>query len=325
MNAMENKDTKEINLLQLLSLIGDWLIKLFNNILRLLGKSLQLLFKYWVISLIVIGIAVVVGQYLARPSAKKYKAGAIAMLYGSNVSTAREVCRQLQNSTVIDKSFSLAHKLNIPDSVAKNIVGINEFNVVDYLKDGSQDMIDFKRSHSLSDTLNLVMQDRFYVQVTTMKISQIPIVQQALLNYFNNNATLRGEFEASKAGLQARIDLCNKEIDRIDSLARVSYFKDAERKISFDNNRLIVGDQNKQLFYNDILNLQNIKSNTQHNLVDYQQPMNFVSGLVVDPNPINSRFKYLIYSLIIGFFVGIVATFLAENFKMIFNYLVNKK
>lgn len=323
---MENKnDTKEINLLQLLNLIGNWLVKLLNSIFGFAGKSLQLIFKYWVVSLVIMIIAIAIGQYFARPSVRRYNAGAVAMLHGSNVATAKEVCRQLQNSTSLDRTFSLAHKLNIPDSVAQNIVGISEFNIVDYLKDGSQDMIDFKRAHSLNDTLNLVMQDRFYVQVLTKKISQVPIVQEALLNYFNNNPTMRGEFEAFKLGLQGKIDVCNKEISRLDSLAKVTYFKDADKKISLENNRLIVGDQTKQLFYNDILNLHNIRSQTELMLTEFNQPMNFTSGLIVDPRPVNGRFKYLVYSILIGFLGGFVLTSLIENFNVIFNYLTNKK
>lgn len=326
MSTLENKnEPKEINLLQLLKMIGDWLVKVVNSFLRFVGLSLQLIVKYWILTLIVLLISVFLGQYLARPSARKYKAGAVAMLYGSRTSTAQEVSRQLQNSFVSEESFSLANKLAIPDSVAKNILAISNYNVIDYLKDGSQDMIDLKRNHSLSDTTNLIMQDRLYIQVITKNVSQIPVVQDAILKYFNNNPTMKGEFEIVKKGLEEKINVCDNEIARLDSLAKVSYFKDADKNISLDNNKLVVGEQRKQLFFNEILQLQDIKTSAQHKLVDFRQPINFTSGFIVNPEPINSRLKYLIFSFLIGISLSVLSVFIIDNFKCIYNYLTKRK
>lgn len=322
---MENKnDSNEMNLLQLLKLSWNGIVKGVKGIVNFTGLTLQLMMKHWVATIIVVLVCVLLGQYLARPSARKYKAGAVAMLYGSNVATAKEVSSQLQNSIANEPDFSLAHKLGVSQDVAKNIVGIDNFNVIDFLKDGTQDMIDFKKTHSLTDTLNLVMQDRLYIQVITKNISQLPIVQNALLNYFNHNSIMMRKFETEKANLNDKINLCDKEIARLDSLAKVSYFKDADKKISFEDNRLIVGEQKKQLFYGDVLNLQDIKANTQASLINFVQPMNFTSGLIVNPTPINSRIKYLIYSLIIGIIVGGIFVHFAENWGKIVTYLNSK-
>lgn len=322
---MEDKNTKEINLLQLLAIVIDWLKNIIQKGLKFAGLSLQLAVKHWVITVSVLILSVALGQYLARPAAKKYNANAVALLYGVNVSTAKEVCRQLENSLGTEKTQSLAFKLGIADSVAKNIVCIQNFSVIDYLKDGSQDAVDLKRGHSLNDTLNLIMQDRFYLQVTTRNIAQLPVVQQALLNYFNTNPMMKGEYESVKKGLEEKAVLCDKEIARLDSLAKVSYFKDADPKISLVNNKLVVGEQMKQLFYNDVLNLQSQKSLTQNVLINFKQPMNFPSGLVLNPMPINGRAKYGVYSILIGSAIALVLAFLLENLKKITNYLTNKK
>ena len=322
---MEDKNSKEVNLLQLLSLMVNWLKKVLKNLFHFIGFLLQLAFKYWPVSLAIMVLSVLAGQYLARPSARKYQAGAIAMLYGNDISTAKEISRQLQNTISTNESLSLSSKLGIADSVGKNIVKIEVFNVIDYLDDYSADLIDFKKSHSLSDTTNLVMQDRVYIRVTTRNISQINTFQDALLKYFNENPKMKRRFESTKSDLQAKIDACDKEINRLDSLAKVSYFKEQSKNISLTDNKLIVGEQKKQLFYEDILMLQDIKASINGSFVDFKQPMEFPAGLVIDSKPINGRVKYGIYSLMIGLALVFLATYLLENFKKIFNFLTSKK
>lgn len=322
---MAEKDTKEINLLDLINVFVNWIVKLIKSLAKFIGSLFQLAVKYWALFLAVLILSVAAGLYLSRPAANQYKAGSVALLYGCETSTAQEVCRQLQNSLSTDKSFSLATKLGIPDSVAKNILSIQNFNVIDYLKDGTPDAVDFKRKHSLTDTLNLVMKDRIYIQAITKNISQLPVFQEALLKYFNNNPMMNAQFESAKNDLQDKIQLCDKEISRLDSLARVTYFKDTDKKISFENNRLVVGEQKKQLFYDDILRLQDIKSYTKSKLVNFKRPIEFPSGLVLNPAPINSRLKYGVYGVILGALLGFLLVFLLDNSKKIIHYLKNKK
>lgn len=322
---MEEKNAKEINLLQLLSMIFDWFAALIKKLINFIGLTLQLAVKYWLFVLIILILSISVGLYLSRSSVAKYKAGAVMLLYGSDLSTTKEVCRQLQNSIASNKSYSLANKLGVPDSVAKNIVLISNYNVIDYLKDGTPDAVDFKRNHSLTDTLNLVMNDRIYLQIITKSISQLPVVQEALLKYFNDNPMMQRDFENGKQNLQDRINLCDKEIRRLDSLAKVSYFKDEGKKIAFENNQLIVGEQKKQLFYDDILKLQDIKSETKNTLVNFRQPVDLPSGLVINAVPVNNPIKYGILSFIFGALISILFVFIADNFKKIINYLSSKK
>lgn len=327
---MEDKNAKEVNLLDLISLVGKWVLDVTKKLFQFIGFLLQLVFKHWVVTAIVLLLSIVAGQYLARPSAKKYEAGGMAMLYGCENTTVREVFRQLQNS-IISKdatslsSMKLATVLGINDSIAKNIVQLQSYNVIDYLDDATPDLVDFDNNHSLKDTMNLVMRNQIYIKVQTLKPSQIKLFQDALLAYFNNNPMLKSEFESSKAGLANRIQICDTEIKRLDSLANISYFKDSDKKISLDNNNLIVGEQKKQLFYNDLLALQDIRNNSNNRLLLYKKPVDFPAGLIVNPAPLNGRLKYGVYSLFIGGLLALMLVYLIDNLKNIVNFLTNKK
>ncbi len=321
---MEDNNSKEINLLQLISLFFDWLIKIGKNILKAVSYILRLTFRRKITFIIVILVAIAVGQYMSRKSARIYKAGATAMIYGGDAQTVRAICKQLENSTPANKLISLSTKLSLPDSVAKNIVAIGSYYWIDFMRDSVADVVDFKDKHSLSDTMNVRMRDRVYIQLMTKSISQVPVVQQAILNYLNNNSDLKTQFETKRNDLLQQIKICNTESARIDSLAKEFYFKSPESQLQVTNNSVLLGEQRKQLFYGELLRLQELRGAAQIKLADFKQPVDMPSGLVVDPFPINGRVKYGILSILIGYALAFVLAVLLENFKGIMSFLKKK-
>ncbi|ADQ78280.1 hypothetical protein Palpr_0118 [Paludibacter propionicigenes WB4] len=321
---MEKDKLKEINLLQLIAMLFDWLGGLLKSVLEGLGYLLRLSYRHALITIIITGLAVGAGLFLSRPSARIYKAEAMAMIYGSEAQTVKEICKQLENSISTNNLYSLSATLQIPDSVARNIVQFQSFYVIDYLKDKIADRVDFDNNHPLTDTLNVRMTDRLYFRIKTKNTGQIPIVQKALLNYFNTNEVMKTQFENKKNELKQEIDICNAECKRIDSLAKVSYFKDVDKQIKFENNKLIVGEQKKQLFYDDLLNIHKAKSKAEIQYVNYKQPMALPSGFAVIQIPINGSVKYGVLGLLIGYLVSLIVSALFENRKKIAKYLNRK-
>ncbi len=318
---MEENNSKEINLLQLISVFIDWLKKVALAIVNVLGGILKLSYRQIIVLIIVIGASVVVGQYLSRKSARIYSAEAMAMIYGAEAQTVRDISRQIETSSPIDPLTSLSQKLSIPDSIANNIVGINSFYVIDYMNDSVADMVDFGNNHSLSDTTNIRMKDRVYFRLKTRNIAQVPIIEAALLKYFNSNNTLKTQFENKKNELIQQVNICDSEMKRLDSLAKVTYFKNPDKQLRFDNNRLIVGEQYKQLFYGELLRLQKEKAETQDKLINFSEPVVIPSGFVINPTAENGRLKYGVYSLLIGYAISILIAIFVENYKKIFKYL----
>ena len=86
-----------------------------------------------------------------------------------------------------------------------------------------------------------------------------------------------------------------------------------------------MGEQKKQLFYNDILSLQELRNINTNSLVLYKKPVDFPAGLIVNPVPINGRIKYGVYSIFIGSLLALIMVYLIDNLKKIINYLINKK
>jgi len=317
-------NSKEINLLQLLNLLFAWIVKCVKGIVRFFGHLIQLTYKFRLITFFLIICGTGVGLYLSRPSAKVYKAEAMAMLYGSEAQTVKEVCKQLENSIASNNLYSLSAKLSLPDSITKNIVEFHAFYAITYHKDSVAETIDFKESHPISDTINVKMKDRLYFQVLTKNITQLPKVQDAILNYLNNNVTIRTEYINKRNESLQKIKICNDEIKRIDSLAKISYFKTPEKQLRFENNNLLIGEQKKQLFYDDLLRLQKTKSRQESKLAYFKQSVVLPAGFNPSPIVLNGTLKYSTIGLLIGYLVAVLASFLLEHRKAIVRYLEGK-
>ena len=322
--SMKENDNKEINLLQLLELTINWIKNLCIKAVNLIGRLIQLLYRHLIITIVLSVICLSISIYLTRPGAKIYKAEALAMIYGSDAQSVREISKQLENTAPTIKTTSLINKLSLPDSVVKNIVGFHSYNVIEYIKDHVAIAVDYNDNYSQKDTMYVKMRDRVYMKLLTKKPNQVPIIEKAILNYFNNNEMLKTHFNNARNQLTEQIKVSKLELARVDSLAKVNYFKDNNQQLRFDKNTLVVGEQQKQLFYNDLLRLQDIISNSQNGLENFKQPIEIPSGFVVNPIPINSTLKYGVFSLIIALFLSLLIAGFIENSKHISNFLKGK-
>lgn len=318
---MEENNSKEINLIDLLLSFFGWLKKIGIGFLNLLGNTLRLLFRHKILNFLILIFCIALGFYMGRSSKREYRAEAMAILNGSIAQTVKEVARQLESSSALGDFTTLSSKLSLPDSVTNNITEIASFYVIDFLNDSTPDMVDFKNKHSLEDTLNVRMPNRLYFRIKTRNVSQIPAFETAFLNYFNTDERLVREYNIKKDNLSHEIQLLDSEMNRIDSMAKLLYFRDQEPQVQMNYNRLLVGEQKKQLFYKDLINLQENKLKKEMEFVNFTEPVVLPTGFIVNTRHENGRMRYTIISCLIGLGFAILLSLLIENRKCIFNYL----
>lgn len=321
---METKKTNEINLMDIFIAIGKWLKKIFISTLNVVGLTLQLLYRNWILAASVLLLAIIIGQYMARPAARIYNVDAMCVLYGVEAPTIKEVGKQLSLSSPMFATTSLARKIALQDSIVSKVVGVEFFPVIDYLSDKSPDMIDFKRNHSLNDTTNLAMGNYVYLRMKIKGTNHAQEVGNAVLKYINSNPTVQNEYNIFKTQQKEKVKLCDRELSRIDSLANITYFKEKKPEIKFENNKLLIGNNTIQLFYGDLLNLQSIKNKAQLLLEEAVQPVVIPSGFIVNPTAINGRLKYGVLSLMFGLALSIACAYVLEKRKKWLNYLQGK-
>ncbi|NLI71935.1 MAG: hypothetical protein GX361_04305 [Bacteroidales bacterium] len=321
---MEEKNTREINLVDILSAIWKWIVGAVLYVITLVGKILQLLFRHKILTIILLLITFAISQYFARPSNRKYNVDAMAVLYGAEAKTVMQVGRQLVTSSPRLEVTSLAHKLGISDSIANKIVNVEFFNVIDYKNDSVPDRIDFRKKHSLTDTLNVLMPDYVFIRFKIKDTQHHEEVGNAILNYLNNNQAIQTEYQTWRDIQNQKVAIADLEINRIDSLARKKYFEDSKQHMRFENNQLIVGSQYTQLFYNDMFNIHKKKTEAQVKLAEAKAPVVAPSGFVINPNAINSRTKNGVRGLLIGLALSLVLGLVIENNKKWIDFLSQK-
>ena len=165
------------------------------------------------------------------------------------------------------------------------------------------------------------MRDRVYFRLKVKNINQVPVIQKAIVNYFNSNTLIQTHFQNGRKQISDQINISKKELLRIDSLAKINYFKDNNEQLRFDKNKLVVGEQQKQLFYGDLLKLQELLSGAESTLINFKQPLEIPSGFAVNPTPLNGPMKYSLYGLFIGLIISLIITGLLENLNKINIYL----
>ncbi len=329
---MENNNRKELSLIELINQFFNWLKKVTIGLVHFLGKLLQVTVKHWWVFLITFLLVMAGALYLSRESAHKYKVGTVLHIAFTDAPFVGDMIDQLANSVNHKEELSLAKKLNIPDSVGMHIRKMKHFNVIDFRNDDIMDVVDFKRNHDLSDTVNVVMDNKLYLQFITKKPEHLDTVYTAMMRYFNENFYLKDEFTSKMAHYQRSSDILSKELYRIDSLAESYYFSSGENvqlsikettDARMNRNNLVIGERKKPLFNEELVMVLGNLQHADNILHTNRAPIYTTSGFVV-AGPINSRIIYGAYGAIIGFVLGILMSFLYDNRKRISNYLLNK-
>lgn len=321
---MEEKTTKELNLVDILAAIWGWIIRGVKYIIAFLGSVLQLLYRQKILTLCILVVAFAVSQYLARPSNRRYHVEGMATLYGVQAQTVIQVGNQLAKSSPRFEETSLSRKLELPDSITQKLAGVEFFRVIDYQKDSIPDVVDFSRNHSLSDTTNVLMNNYLYMRLTTIGTKYSNEIGEAVLKYINDNPKIKKDYITTRKSLEEEIFIANAEISRIDSLAKKKYFEESKTNVRFDNNQLLVGNHYTQLFYGDMFRVQDIKAKAERKLENASSPVVVASGLIVDPNPENGRMKNGAKGLLIGLLLSVAMSFIVENLKTWIRFLSNK-
>lgn len=318
---MEKNTTKEISLVDIFANLLNWIVEVSKKTVRFIGAILQLLYRRKILTLSILILTFIIGQFIARPSNRKYESEAMAYLYGVKSNTVMEVGSQLSKNSPLFDATSLSKKLNLPDTIAKKLLRVDFYKVVDYLDDGTPDVVDFKRTHSLKDTMNVYIDNFAYIRITILGTYHAEKLGKAVLDYLNNNAEIKSDFEVFRERERQRMIIAELEKQRIDSLARVKYFEDNKPNIKFDNNQVLVGSQETQLFYNDMLFLQDRKSDAEMILAKAKNPVVLPSDFVINPKSINSRKDMAIKYFAIGLLISIACAFTFENYKKWIEFL----
>lgn len=246
---------KETNLLDVCRSIWHLCIKGLCAFWALIVSMLRLTFRYWYIVFPVWGIMTAYLYYRARPEHRKYQVNAIVLLNGPSVEHFCQAYTELMCANPYSDTKNLWTLLQIEPWESSKLQKWEYFDVIDMLKDGTPDYVDFRRNASRNDTLVWRMQDRVAIRFRLLHdINLLPKVEEAMLRYFNSNPTMQKEYDIYMANMRRQAKFNHDQIEKLDSLTSAFYFQqgNSKKQLIVNDDNMILGDRRINLFLDEI-------------------------------------------------------------------------
>lgn len=293
----------------------------FKWIAQLLARMCRLSYRYWWAVGVVVIMALAAAWYYTRPANLTYRFNAVARLNGPSIQQ-------------FDQAFQpLKSPLNLPkESVVEGLVKrqklthLQTFRVVDCLKDGVADYIDFSRKSSPTDTVKVQMQDRICIQfrVKQRNLDTVPEIEKAIMEYLNANPALQAAYATYLPNLRSEAEFNHRQALKLDSLTSNYYFYHPSnaQPMNYNGNGVnFYGDRRIHLFLKDIYKQQKHMEMVDQRLQVATAPVSLENHFTMDPSPVNGRIKFLVLFLILGWMAGCALAALIEKRSAIKEWL----
>ena len=297
-----------------------------NRIICLLSQMIRLSWRkaYIVLPLLILGLAA--GMYWTRPENRKYKVEAVLILNGPTEFDVAQALMPIEFAVDANMSETqnLQNLLQLEPEIARVTTRFEHFPVIDFRHDSVPDMIDYKRSHKRSDTLDIVMDNRIAVRFRTKNINSVPTVQQNLLQYLNSQPQIQAAFEAKKADIERYAEFCRAQTEVLDSFIVEFYFNQGtgcQNKVRPWSPGLVVGSREVQAMHNDMFELLERRKQVTHELSLMTAPVVLDSNFALNPEPVRNPHIWRILFMLAGWIAGAVLAWLIEDRKNILAWL----
>ncbi len=297
-----------------------------NRIICLLSRMIRLSWRkaYIVLPLLILGLAA--GIYWTRPENRKYKVEAVLILNGPTEFDVAQALMPIEFAVDANMSETqnLQNLLQLEPEIARVTTRFEHFPVIDFRHDSVPDMIDYKRSHKRSDTLDIVMDNRIAVRFRTKNINSVPTVQQNLLQYLNSQPQIQAAFEAKKADIERFAEFCRVQTEVLDSFIVEFYFNQgtgSQNKVRPWSPGLVVGSREVQAMHNDMFELLERRKQVTHELSLMTAPVVLDSNFALNPEPVRNQHIWRILFMLAGWIAGVVLAWLIEDRKNILAWL----
>lgn len=320
-------EEKEMNLFDLCAAFFRWIGRCFMALVRWVGESIRLAWRWWYIVLPVVAIAVGGGLWYSRMENRIYEVNAIAHLYGPTIDDVKQVYGVLENAlpSYVSEQQSLATLLQVEPAVTESLRKFGTFLVIDAKHDSVADYVDFDRKAKLHDTTNVVMTERINLQFCTKRPDLVPQVGEAIVSYLNRNSSFQSAYAAKLSLLQREAKFCHDQIEKVDSLTTAFYFEQGtEATMVYDRWEFLIGSREITLLHPQIFDLFRTTKKVDKQLSLATAPVVLEQGFVIESNPLNGRLKWLAISMVVGYLLGCLLALSVDRRKRIWVWLQHR-
>jgi hypothetical protein len=338
-NSKPSNQTDEIDIGQLFSRIGKTMHNGWMGFMRFLATLRRIPFENKLSFTIIIVASLVIAFLFAFFLKKNY--------YESNLILSSEYLNKRLAINTVDKlsllaqesnKKGLARALNLPDTLADNIIGfevkpfVEERDIVELevlkeqLRNSSVTAKNQEAIDQIIQRIEIENRHAFEITVRTLNPSVIPNLQNAVVGYFRENPYIKKRIEISKLNLNRRKEKLESDVRKIDSLKNVIYenFKNMAEQSREGSNNVIMSDKavtDPVEIYTQGLNIYDQLQEVNRKL--YLQPdFEIVDGFTEFSEPASaSLLKTIFYAVLIG----IVIAYIDVALRSFNSYLANLK
>jgi hypothetical protein len=246
----------EIDLIDLFKRMGSGLGKMFITMGRWFLVSIVFLFRNWLPLLLSIVLGVGASYLIKYTSASFYTSDLVLRTNTLPAADMISYINRLHTYCLEDNQSALQEAITLKPDQANNIIDINANWIIDKGHDGVPDLVDFRDSHNIYDTLNIRMQDRLNIRVQIKVPQELNIVREGLIKFIDSDSLFRQRNRVrirQNQELQGRISY---DLLQLDSLQKIKYFEETQRMSQPGNGQMIfLQEQKTQLVYPEIQGL----------------------------------------------------------------------
>jgi len=312
----KNVRDDEIDLLDLFKRMGRGLGNMFTTLGRWFLISLVFLLRNWLPLFVSMVLGVGASYLLKFTSASFYTSD---MVLKTNTMTADEMisyinrlhtyCRE-GNQTALSEAISLKN-----DKV-KNILDISANWIIDKGADGIPDMVDFKGTHNVYDTINIRMSDRLNIRVNIIEPQELGNVRDGLLKYISADSLSNQRNKLRIRQYQELQERMRYDLEQLDSLQKIKYFEETQRMSQPGNGQMIfLQEQKTQLVYPEIQELFERKQHLDASLTLYKDIVTVLSDFSIPAQRKNGGFYYAKVVVPLFFLLTLIMLILLYNRK----------
>ena len=228
------------------------------------------------------------------------------------------------NELFLDKNIEAIHnKLGFSYEDIENIKTIKAFKVIDFNKDGIPDEIDYRERYKSRDTI--VSHIRFVIRAEVLNPELIPLIQEKILAYINQNKYVIELNTVRKLQLEELIDKYESEIASLDSLKKTEYFTKEDKLSTQGGQLLLLNEKETQLYHDKILSMYKQKQEFEKTLKLRLEPITIIQDFSDLTKMEVKLINYVKFYGIAGILLGILFAFVYEKFSIIQKVIKDSK
>lgn len=310
---MEEKDKKELNLTEVLSIIWKWILSCIKACWNFALWCIRFLYKHKWATIICFCIGIAYGIFSNR-CLDPYQSGFYLISYSRSpyypieyTNSIGDLCGKPGNA--------FGKELGLDSLTASAVKGMNAYYVVDIKGNNTPDFPDYDKKYAKDTLINIWSQRYFYVELLTDNQEVVPIVKESLVKKLCEYPALKDSWEITCSNYEEWIKSYQEEIVKYDSVQAKMYRNIGEQKgYSLSGNGSgsglrLLGEEKVQIFQgerqqlmNQILGIQQELEELSSGAIGSKLPI-----IYSDKNLIKSIIKYVILVIVLEMAVLLIA------------------